>query len=128
ASVCRGDYEMAHGLAVRLRARGECDTDDVLLVEAEYVLGIAAFWSGQFEAASKHFEAAVARYRPEHRRAHLLQYGQDPKVVCLSRLGNTLWYLGHFDAARRARDAALDLAAEVGHPYSHWIALVFAAM
>jgi tetratricopeptide (TPR) repeat protein len=128
ASLSRGDYEMAHGMAVRLRARGERDTDDVLLVEAAYVLGIAAFWTGQFEAARQHFDAAVQRYRPEHRRAHLLQYGQDPKVVCLSRLGNTLWFLGRFDAARRARDAALGLAEQVGHPYSHWIALVFAAM
>jgi ATP/maltotriose-dependent transcriptional regulator MalT len=46
----------------------------------------------------------------------------------LSRLGNTLWFLGRFDAAVQARDAALELAEETGHPYSHWVALVFAAM
>ena len=46
----------------------------MLLVEAEYVLGIAAFWSGELDAARRHFEAAVARSRPEHRHAHLLRY------------------------------------------------------
>ncbi len=70
----------------------------------------------------------MERYRPEHRPAHLLRYGQDPKVVCLSRLGNTLWFLGRPEAATRARDAALALADEIGHPHSRATALVFAAM
>src|SRR5207247_184566 len=103
----------------------EHESDDVLLVESAYVLGIAAFWQAEFEAARSHFEAAVERYRPEHRHAHLLQYGQDPKVVCLSRLGNTLWFLGHTDAALRARDAALALADEIGHPLSSGVDLLF---
>jgi hypothetical protein len=97
-------------------------------VEGEYVLGIAAFWQGKFEAARRHFEAAVERYRPEHRPAHLLRYGLDPKVICLSRLGNTLWFLGLPEAATRARDAALALAEEIRHPDSCGTALVFAAM
>src|SRR5207244_9312872 len=65
---------------------------------------------------------------PEHRPAHLLRYGQDPKVVCLSRLANTLWFLGHAESAKRVRDAARVLADEVGHPYSRSISLVFAGM
>jgi hypothetical protein len=100
----------------------------MLRVEADYVLGIAAFWQGEFDAARRRFEAAVDRYRPEHRRAHLLRYGLDPKVVCLSRLGNTLWFLGQPAAAARARDAALALADEVGHPFSRATALVFATL
>jgi hypothetical protein len=92
------------------------------------VLGIAAFWQGKFEAARRHFEAAVDLYRPEHLTAHLLRYGLDPKVICLSRLGNTLWFLGFPEAATRARDAALALADEIGHPDSRGTALVFAAM
>ena len=128
ASLSRGDFAGARRFGERLRARGERDADDVLLVEGDYVLGIAAFWQGEFAAARGHFEAAVDRYRPEHRRAHLLQYGLDPKVVCLSRLGNTLWFLGCPAAAIRARDAALALADEIGHPFSQAIALVFAAL
>src|SRR5258707_15017308 len=100
----------------------------MLLAEAGYVLGIAAFWNAEFAAARLHFEVAVARYRPQQRRAHLLRYGQDPQVVCLGRLGYALWFLGQTDAALLARAAALALAAEIGHPYSHWLALVFSAM
>jgi hypothetical protein len=100
----------------------------VRVVEGEYVLGIAAFWTGEFAAAERHFRAAVARYRPEHRPTHLARYGLDPEVVCTSRLANTVWFLGRPGEAVRARDRALALAAEVGHPHSHHTALVFAAM
>jgi len=128
ASLSRGDFEAARQFGEQLHARGERDTADVLLVEGEYVLGIAAFWQGEFKAARRHFEAAVDLYRPEHRPAHLLRYGLDPKVICLSRLGNTLWFLGFPEAATRARDAALALADEIGHLHSRGTALVFAAM
>jgi DNA-binding SARP family transcriptional activator len=128
ASLAGDDFRAAQRFGQQLRARGERDRDDVLLVESAYVLGIAAFWQGQFASARAHFETAIDRYRPDERRAHLLQYGLDPKVVCLSRLGNALWFLGHDAAAAEARDAALSLAAEVAHPYSKEVALVFAAM
>ena len=49
--------------AAQLRARG----DDVLVVEGEWILGIAAYWSGRLEHARRHLEAALARWRPEHR-------------------------------------------------------------
>lgn len=128
ASLSHGDFERARRFGEELDARGERDVDDILFVEGAYVLGIAAFWQGEFEAARGHFEAAVDHYRPEHRHVHLLRYGQDPKVVCLSRLGNTLWFLGRPESATRARDAALVLADEIGHPHSRGTALGFGAM
>ncbi|MGH8929683.1 MAG: ATP-binding protein [Egibacteraceae bacterium] len=123
-----GAFEEARGFGERLRMLGDREADDVLAVEGEYVLGIAAFWQGEFEAARRHLEAAVRRYRDEHRRAHLVHYLLDPKVVCLSRLGNTWWFLGRPDEAARTRDAALALASEIAHPPSHATALIFATL
>lgn len=128
ASLSNDDFETACAVGQQLHARAEREADEVLLVEAEYVLGIAAFWSGELHAARRHFEAAVAGCRPERRRAHLLRYGQDTKVICLSRLGNTLWFLGLPDAAAQARDAAQSLAEEIGQPFSRSTALVFGAL
>jgi len=128
ASLSNDDFETARTVGQQLHARAEGEADEMLLVEAEYVLGIAAFWSGEFGAARRHFEAAVAGGRPEHRWAHLLRYGQDTKVICLSRLGNTLWFLGLPEAAARARDAARALADEIGQPFSRSAALVFGAL
>lgn len=128
ASLSRGDFEAAQHFGEQLHARGERDADDMLLVEGEYVLGIAAFWQGEFEFARRHFKAAVEFYCPEHRPTHLLRYGLDPRVICLSRLGNTLWFLGFTEEATRARDAALASAEEIEHPDTRGTALLFAAM
>jgi predicted ATPase len=128
ASLVRGDFEAAQRVGEGLRAGGEAAGDDLRRVEGEYVLGIAAFWKGEFATARRHFEAAVDRYRAEHRPTHLLRFGMDLEVICTSRLGNTRWFLGQPDAAVAAKDAALALAAELGHPFSHATALVFAAL
>ena len=94
------------------------------------MLGVSAFWAGRLEDARRHLGVAADRYRAEHRTAHLDRYGLDPEVVCLSRLGNTLWFLGHVASAARARDAALGLADEIVHPSSastaHWFAAMLA--
>jgi DNA-binding SARP family transcriptional activator len=128
SSLTRDDFDTARRYGEMLRARGQADGDDALLVEGEYVLGIAAFWKGRLVAAREHFETAVARYRPDRRRTHLLRYWLDPQVICLSRLGNTYWFLGDTDAACAARDKAIALGAEIGHAHSHRTAYVFAAL
>jgi DNA-binding SARP family transcriptional activator len=128
AGLTQSDFARAQWFGQQLHARGEHNADDVLLVESDYVLGIAAFWQGEFAVASRRFEAAVERYRAEDRRAHLFHYGLDPKAICLSRLGNTLWFLGYPERAVRARDAALALAQEIAHPFTKATVLVFASM
>jgi hypothetical protein len=44
------------------------------------------------------------------------------------RLACTLWFLGNPVGAARARDAALALSEEIGHPYSRALTLVFATL
>jgi DNA-binding SARP family transcriptional activator len=127
-SLSQGRFDEARAAGAELCARGEADGDGVMVVEGHYVLGIAAFWRGELRSAREHFEAAVEQARPDHRATHLVRYGLDPNVVCLSRLGNTLWLLGDPDAAVRARDDALELAREIAHPATTATALVFAAM
>ena len=118
SALTDGDFDAARAFGEQLRAGGERAGDDVLWIESAWVLAVAAFWQGRLEPARAHFEAALARWRPEHRAVHLLRYGQDPELVCLIRLAHTLWLLGHGDEAAQARDAALALAAASEHPYS----------
>ncbi len=123
-----GDFGAAKRFGEQLRLRAERDGDDVLAVEGAFVLGNAAFWQTDFATAREQFEVAVNRYQPAHHSTHVLRYGLDPKVVCQSRLANTLWFLGDPSAARVTRDAALAFADEMGHPYSRVVALIFAAV
>src|SRR4029077_10813015 len=111
-----------------LLAAAERAQDSMLIVEAEYVLGVTPFWAGEFQESRRHLEEAIERYSPERHEAHISLYSQDPKVVCLIRLAWTLWCLGYPDQAVRARDAALSLADELVHPFSRCYASVHAAI
>ncbi|MFP5319045.1 MAG: ATP-binding protein [Acidimicrobiia bacterium] len=127
SSLCRDSFAEALAAAERLHASAAARRDHGLLVESRYLQGVVEFWSGALHAARKHFEAVVES-GPEDYDAHVLRFGQDPKVVCLSRLANTLAFLGLEEEARQARDAALALADELGHPFSRDVVLVFAAL
>jgi hypothetical protein len=122
------DFPATLFIGGQLQAAGERLGEDVLVVEGAFLLGMASFWRADFTAARTHLETAVARYRPADRPVHLVGYGQDPKVACLARLGNTLWFLGEPEAARRARDAALAWADRIAQPFSTGIALLFGAL
>lgn len=127
-SLASGDFAAAREYGEALRRRGERDDDDVLRVEGDYVLGVAAFWSGELVDARRHLERAVESYRDENRQEHLLRYAQDPRVVCLTRLALTHWFLGDREAAARARDEGLAVAEAIRHPYSLIVGLQFAAL
>jgi tetratricopeptide (TPR) repeat protein len=128
AALSRGEWEPARGFAERLHAQAEKDDDQVLWVESGYLQGIAAYWPGRLARARGHFEAAMDRFRPERRRAHVLRYGQDPELVVRLRLAHTLWLLGDSEGADRQRDLALRASRESTHAYSRAVALVWAAI
>lgn len=128
AALTRGEWAAAHDFGERLRARAERDGDQVLWVEADYVRGIAAYWAGDLEQARRHFTAAMRRFRPARRRAHVLRYGQDTELVVRLRLAHALWLLGHGDEADRERDIALAVAQGSTHAYSRAVTWLWAAI
>jgi hypothetical protein len=77
--------------------------------------------------AREHFEAGLARLRPEHRLTHLLRYGHDPELVFTIRLAHTKWLLGD-DDSERTLDRAVALAGASDHPYSRDLVHLFAAV
>jgi DNA-binding SARP family transcriptional activator len=129
AALARGDVEEARRLGERLRAGGARPAgpagDGQRALQGHYVLGIVAFWHGEFETARHHLEAALDRAHAESRPGH---GPGTTEVLAASRLANTLGFLGRPEAAARARDLALDLATRTGHPHSRVGALMFSAM
>jgi DNA-binding SARP family transcriptional activator/tetratricopeptide (TPR) repeat protein len=128
AALTRGAWEPARDFGERLRARAERDDDQVLWVESGYLRGIAAYWPGRLTEARGHFEAAMARFRPERRQAHVLRYGQDPELLVRLRLAHALWLLGHPGEADRQRDLALQAASASSHAYSRAVTWIWAAI
>ncbi|MEW6154510.1 MAG: AAA family ATPase [Actinomycetota bacterium] len=128
SSLCRRSFDDARVAAARLAELAERAGDQSLAVEADYLLGITAFWTGRLTDARAGFERVVARFSADRRDEHLVRFGHDPAIVCLSRLGNTLWFLGDEQAARAAREESLAMAQALGHPYSAGAAYGFGAL
>ncbi len=126
SNLCRRDFDVARTLATRLRASAA--DDEVLAVESEYLLGVSAFWAGDFGAARQHFDTVDRRSDPERRTEHLLRFGQDPQPVCVGRLANTLHFLGEVDEAVLALDRAVAMVDEVRHSFTSGVVHVFAAL
>ncbi|MCP9981615.1 hypothetical protein [Actinomadura madurae] len=97
-------------------------------MEADYVDGIAAYWAGDLERARRHFTAAVRRFRPARRRAHVLRYGQDTELIVRLRLAHALWLLGRGAEADRQRAIALGVAQGSTHAYSRAVTWLWAAI
>jgi DNA-binding SARP family transcriptional activator len=123
AALTRGDFEDARSAGERLRAHGL-----EFAVEGDYVLGVSAFWQAHLDEARLRLRAAVEGCRPEQRPVHAIRYGLDPQATCLSRLANTLGFLGEREAAIEACESALVLADELDHGPTRATVIVFAAM
>ncbi len=117
---------LAHG--PRLLELAERNDDPIFRVEAGYALGISHSWRGELAAADRHFQTIRRHYTPDQHARHLAVYGQDPGVVGLCRGGMTLWYMGFADRAAHDIEAAVELARELGHPFSINYALTWRAM
>jgi hypothetical protein len=126
AVLSRGDFDAALDCGAQLCALGV--DDDVLAVEGHFVQGVAAAWRNETAAADAHLRAAIDRYRPENRSAHLLAYSQDPQVLCLARLAHVSFCRGDAAAARRLQQRAIESARAVGHPFTLAAVMLFAAL
>jgi len=124
----RGDHRNALEAARQIVAMAESEGAPHQQLEAHRVLGSSLFYMGQMEEAREHFARALALYDRERDRGHVLIYGLDPAVVCLSANAPTLWHLGRVDEARDSAAQAIALARESGHPYTICYSLLLATM
>ncbi len=111
--VVRRDYAPAQAQGEQLCALAEATdgtTAAVLNVEGHYVLGVTAFWRGEFAKSKEHLERALTHYDVQRHDLHITLYTQDPGVVCRVRLAFTLWFLGFPEQAQQHCTAALALA------------------
>jgi DNA-binding SARP family transcriptional activator len=118
ALLMQGDLAETARIGGQLLAAVPPAGDPVLLAEAQYVLGAAAFWRGDPEASAQHLRVGLDAYRPAHAGQHVRTYGQDAGVVCGVRLAMALCMLDQPEAARQALAEALARAEMLGHPHT----------
>lgn len=99
----------------------------ILYAEGHYVLGVTAFWHGEYAQAKEHLERALDYYDVRHHEVHTALYTQDPGVICHVRLALTLWYMGDVEEAQQQCAEGIALARRLGHPFTEAYALNIAA-
>lgn len=130
--IARGQVRAALGFGAELLKIAQDASDNAVLrailhTEAHYVIGAASHWLGRLTIARSHFEAAIGYYDRRQHRIHAVQYGQDPGVLCRSRLAYTLLQLGYPDQSLHWSRDALALARELAYPNSLAYALSWAS-
>ncbi|MFN8454075.1 MAG: AAA family ATPase [Anaerolineae bacterium] len=125
--LVRAELVPARELAQQMLDLAQRQSDSLLLMPAHWLVGNTLFWLGEFALAQEHFEQGMALYNPQHHRSHVLLFGQDQGVVCLSFQAWNLWELGYPDQALQRSLDALTLAEALAHPHSLVYATVFAA-
>jgi DNA-binding SARP family transcriptional activator len=117
-AITRRDFVEAQRLGRVLMNLADETGNQVLRTEGHYVLGVSAFWLGEFESSRVELTQAIALYEPARSDLHLELFGQDPYAVCLVRLAWTSWYLGRLDDVWPLADQALQHACALGHSFT----------
>lgn len=126
--LCLDDFHGAAAAADSLRQWAARTGDGGLAIEAGYLLGIVTFWQADLATAAAEFRWVIDSFDALARTEHLLRFGQDPQVVCLTRLAVVHCLAGRPDVARHACAEALELAAVIGDPFTTDVANVFAGI
>ena len=128
-ALTRDDFSGARRVAGELRAGSPSDPTGVNVVEAEVLLGFAAFWQAEFAAAAGHLERAVAALSAGAHAHPPCPVRAGPESGRARPAGNTCWFLGDPAAAlRRAGGGAGPRRGRSAIPTARAAVLLFAAL
>jgi predicted ATPase len=122
----RGEPQTALELGAQLLTLAQRQ-DPSLLPLAHLMLGEILYTLGEFAQAREHLERGIAAYDTQQERPHVLVYGIDGGVGCLSYGAIILWMLGYPDQALKMSHRALPLAQGLAHPHTLAMALTWAS-
>ena len=110
---------------------GHESRDPIAGTEGRYLLGVSAFWQGALSRARNYLEGAIEAHDESRRDEHLALYAQDPKAVCLVRLGLVELWSGDAGRADETARSGLERAVDLDHlmtlAYAYTYATILAA-
>ena len=115
ANLVAFDSDVCGELATQFLALAEKDGATVPLMVGHQIMGISLQSTGDITAGRTHYDQAIALYGSLEHRPLATRFGQDSRVVMLSRRSAALWLLGHPEAAFTDAEHALRDAREIGH-------------
>jgi len=125
----RNEFDEARSLSNRLLILTERQGDDGLRLQAHHAAWTTFMFRGEPAPSCDHCEAGRRLYEPERHRSHAQLYGGHDPGVCANYIGSWVeWLLGYPDRAQRSINTALDLAHQLGHPFSLLMTFVLGAV
>jgi predicted ATPase len=124
-----GNLDDANKIAERLLQIAAGTGERSLLLQAHHALWATSFSQGELLACFEHASAGEQLYQVAEHAGMAAQFGSHDAGVC-SRCFHSLALVLHGDlaAAGAASQAAINLTAEIGHPFSQALTLFWAAM
>lgn len=110
------DKTIAVGRAV-LELADQYD-DTALQIEGDLILGPALAFLGETSAGMEHLDRAIALFDPERHGRAQFRLGPNPGVAARAISALLHWLFGYPDTAARRAASALELSAQLRHPYS----------
>ena len=118
-NLMRGHLHIERDLGDQVFALAETLDNDALALEAHHVQWSGLTLAGRPAEVVAHSEIGIERYRAAaHHRLTFSFGGHDPGVCARNLNAMARWLMGDLDTARTRAAAAIELAAELGHPYS----------
>jgi predicted ATPase len=116
------DIERSAAVGLELLALAEKQREPALLAEAHLVAGVTAM-GRDLSDSLQHLEQSIDQFHAQQPSLVQFRVGPSPGVVAYVISGLILWQTGFPDRARLRIDRGIELAAEIGHPYSTAYAL-----
>ncbi len=115
----RGDLRLCMDLAAQGMEFAEQLNNPGVTMEALFMAGETMLYRADFTSARDHLAAAVADFDDRERtKFWAVHTGHDAGVTCRSNLAISLWHLGYPEQALQVNREMLQLAREIGHPFS----------
>ena len=124
----RGEIDKTAAIGREVLELGEQQQDTSLQVEGHLLLGPALAFGGETSAGLEHLDRAISLFDPERHGRVPFRLGPNPGVAARAVSGLLHWLFGYPESAARRATSALDLAKELGHPYSLAYATFHAAL
>ncbi|HEY8276736.1 MAG TPA: adenylate/guanylate cyclase domain-containing protein [Methyloceanibacter sp.] len=117
--VVRGEMDLSMTLAREAMAIAERSNDPGIWMEALFLLGVTLYYRGDFSGAFAQYQTALSRFEDRERtRLWAARVGEDASVTHRCYLALTLWHLGYPEQALKVNAEMIELAREIGHPYT----------
>jgi DNA-binding NtrC family response regulator/tetratricopeptide (TPR) repeat protein len=122
----RANFRAAEAQVNEMLTIASDHADPVLRVGAHLAAGVDRFYLGEFVDAREHLSQAIARYDRAQSPSQTARYGQDMGVAAWGFLGWADAVVGDLDGAARRAERTVQLAREIGHPFTLALALFLA--